>query len=134
MFFNTVNMLLMPIKMGVVVGLMPMVIGLFLVHDLANATQQMIDRIKYETDTKVTYVKYDDVPYFIRPDHLYYNSYKDKILVNVNDKIMYADKYIDKKTNNIIYATKNGEMVIDSNIEQYKIGVSNVNRRNKLKQ
>ncbi len=121
------HIILRPIKICLGIVLTPILVGLLLVHGLISDTPKMIEYIKYKTDTKFKYVKYDDIPYFLRPDYLYYNSYKDKIAVIVNDKMYFAHKYINKSTNKIVYIDDNG-MVIDSNIEQYKIGVLNVEK------
>ncbi len=105
------------------VALTPIIMSLFLIQGLISDTSKIIECIKYKIDANINYVKYDDIPYLLKPNYLYYNSYKDKIAVIVNNKMCFAHKYINKLTNKVVYVDNNGKMIDDNNIEQYKIGI-----------
>ena len=72
------------------------------------------------------YVKYENIPFSLRPNYLYYNSYKDKIAIIQNGIMCFAFKHIDKKTNQIVYIAKNNE-IIDTDLDQYKIKNGSLN-------
>ena len=119
---------LTPIRWTVCIASIPIFMAACLAQGICDIcdTQKRnicIECIKYKIDTSNNYVKYDDIPYWFKPNYSYYNSYKDKIAVIVNDRMYFAHKYINKQTNKIVYVTNNGKTVVDSNLEQYKIGM-----------
>jgi hypothetical protein len=98
----------------------PILIPLLLIQGIQDDMPQNIERQKYLTDYETNYYKYNDIPYTLRPDFLSYNSYKDKILVIIDGEMYFAHKQINKITNKIVYITENN-VVIEDNLEQYKI-------------
>ena len=105
------------IIIGIVVT--PIIMPLFLIQGLIDDYPIYVECYKYKKNAD-KYVKYDDIPYLMRSSYLYYNSYKDKIAILINDKLQFAYKYINKQTNKIVYVAENG-VVYDADLEQYKI-------------
>lgn len=122
-FGKTVNIVLTPVRWSCYLVVAPIIMGLYFVQGLIYDAPKYVECIEYKMNKNNDYVKYDDIPDKIKPDYLHYNSYKDKIAIIVDDKICFAHKYIDKKTNQIVYVyiANNGETVIEKDIEQYKI-------------
>lgn len=98
----------------------PIILPLLLIQGSVDYYPQYIECVQYKKRTN-KFVKYDDIPHCLKPNYLYYNSYKDKISIIVNNNMCFAYKHIDKETNKIVYVTENNETIIDSNLEQYKI-------------
>ena len=107
--------------LGSIVGvaLSPIIIPLILIYELNRNYSMYVQYYQYKKNTD-KYVKYYDIPDYIRPSYLYYNSYKDKIAILINNKMCFAYKYINKQTNKIVYVAENN-IVYDTDLEQYKI-------------
>ena len=102
--------------------LAPIILPLLLIQDLVDYYPIYIECYQYKKNAD-TYVKYENIPYVMRPSDVYYNSYKDKIAILSNEKMVFAYKYINKKTNKIVYVANDGDntIVYDSELEQYKL-------------
>ena len=107
-----------------IICLSPLIITFLLASRIQEECPKIFEYYCYKWNNK-KYVKYQDMPYLakLEIDLSNYKSYKDKIAIIENDNMKFAEKYIVKKTNKMVYVAN--DKAIDVNIEIYKIHKTN---------